>query len=176
VFGHSANNADKYIKYNKLSDGNWQFIIDNLINWQSVYMSWPLAIKHYAIIFTCNVFNFVLLGQLTFNYFKMHLLNNQLCLYLILLNIFVNKYTPYICTPRTELVHRTCGQWSTFSIVRTQNKYLHREIYAIYFWCIVFQIVFQVFQTFECPEENLDSWSGILKFLCCYFKRMLIIN
>jgi hypothetical protein len=82
VFGHSANNADKYIKYNKLSDGNWQFIIDNFINWQSVCMSRPLAIKHFLYMY--NVFNFVLLGQLTFNYFKMHLLNNQLCLYLTL--------------------------------------------------------------------------------------------
>jgi hypothetical protein len=62
-----------------------------------------------------------------------------------------------ICTPRTEFVHRTCRQWSSFSIVRTQNKSLHREIYAIYFWCIVFQIVFQVFQSFVCPEGNLDS-------------------
>jgi hypothetical protein len=166
VFGHSANNADKYIKYNKLSDGNWQFIIDNLINWQSVYMSRPLTIKHFLYMYC--VFNFVLLGQLTFNYFKMHLLNNQLCLYLIPC-LCKQIYMPYTCTPRTELVHRTCWQWSSLSIVRTQNKSLYREIYAINFWCIVFQIVFQVFQTFVCPEGNLYSWSGILKFLCCYF-------
>ena len=57
-----------------------------------------------GIFFICNVFNFVLLGQLTFNYFKMHLLNNQLCLYLILC-LCKQIYT--ICTPRTELVHRT---------------------------------------------------------------------
>ena len=92
---------------------------------------------------------FVLLDQLTFNYFKMHLLNNQLCLYLILC---LCKQIYAICTPRTELVHRTCRLWSSFSIVRIQNKSLHREIYTIYFWCIVFQIIFQVLQTFVCPE------------------------
>ena len=40
-------------------------------------------------------------------------------------------------------------------IIIYENKSLHRN--AIYFWCIIFQIVFQVFQTFVCPEGNLDS-------------------
>jgi hypothetical protein len=134
-----------------------------------------------------NVFNFVLLGQLTFNYLKMYLLNNQLCIQLFQLGLstskaeksntsakgccmgiviwkFINllcdsqqpfalvfdfsallvdnlywnscilclcKHLYAICTPGTELVHRTCRLWSSFSIVRIQNKSLHREICAI---------------------------------------------
>jgi hypothetical protein len=158
VFGRSTNNADKYIKCNKLSDGNWQFIIDNLINWQYVYMSRPLAIKHFL-----YMFNFVLLGQLTFNYFKMHLLNNQLCLYLI---ICLCKQIYAICTPRTELVHRTCWQWSSFSIVRIQNKSLHREILLCNIFLVYrFSDCISSLSNFCMPragEGNLDSWSGNL--------------
>jgi hypothetical protein len=92
------------------------------------------------------MFNFVLLGQLTFNYFKIHLLSNQLCLYLILC---LCKQIYAICI-RQELSLYTGlagNDHRSASIVRIQNKSLHREIYAVYFWCIVFQIVFQVFQT-----------------------------
>jgi hypothetical protein len=80
----NANNADKYIKYKiriqqtierKLTIYNWQ------LNWQSACFKCPDPPRQ-SILF--NVFNFVLLGQLTFNYFEMHLLNNQLCLYSIL--------------------------------------------------------------------------------------------
>jgi hypothetical protein len=128
---------------------NWQ------LNWQSACFKCPDPPRQSIFI---NVFNFVLLGQFTFNYFEMHLLNNQLCLYSILC-LCKQLYAIYIY--KTELVHRTCRLWSSFSIVRIQNKSLHREIYAIYFWCIVYEIILQDIQTFVCPEGNLDSWGNL---------------
>jgi hypothetical protein len=128
VFGHSANNADKYIKYNKLSDGNWQFNKLTIC----LYVPTPRD-KALSLHVMCI---------------------NQLCLYLMLC-LCKQIYIRHMYTPRTELVHQTCRQWSSFSIVRIQNKSLHRKIYAIYFWCIVFQIVFHVFQTFVCPPKEI---------------------
>jgi hypothetical protein len=59
------------------------------------------------------------------------------CVY-ICVYICLCKQLYAICTPRTELVHRTCRLWLSFSIVGIQNKSLHREIYAIYLYIYIY--------------------------------------
>jgi hypothetical protein len=129
-----------------------------------------------------NVFNFVLLGQLTFNYFKMHLMNNQLCLYLIVLLclcLCLCHYTAYVrqelvaCTPESRLVgydHR-----SALFAFKT-NLFIEKCMQHIS-GVIFFRLYFKSFKHLYAPKEILIPLRKSLNLkLCCYFKRMLIIN
>jgi hypothetical protein len=155
VFGHSANNADKYIY-------NWQFNKLTIC----LYVPTPRD-KASSLHVMCLTSSYLPLGQLTFNYFKMHLLNNQLCLYLILC-LCKQIYAVYMyaknwpCTPDLPamIIVQHCSHSKQISSSRNICN------------------IFLVYRFSDCISSlsNLDSWSGILKFLCCYFKRMLIIN
>jgi hypothetical protein len=98
---------------------------------------------------------FVLLDQLTFNYFKMHLLNNQLCLYLILCLCKQLYYTPYVrreLTCRPDLPAKIIIQHCSHSKQMSSSRNIC-NIFLVY----RFSDYISSLSNLCMPEGNLDS-------------------
>jgi hypothetical protein len=99
----------------------------------------------------------------------MHLLNNQLCLFLILC-LCKQIYAIYMyaknwaCTPDLPamIIVQHCSHSKQISSSRNICN-----IFLVYRFS---DYISSLSNHCMCPEGNLDSCFGVLKFLCCYFK------